>query len=101
MRNKLSDRLYNPRLHETAFKSFRHWKATMEYSKTEDILHIQNILGHKRIENTLIYTHLVNFESDEYVCKVAKTVDEASQLIESGFDYVTEVDGVKLFRKRK
>ncbi len=32
---------------------------------------------------------------------VAKTVNEARALIESGFDYVTEIDGFKLFRKRK
>jgi hypothetical protein len=59
------------------------------------------LLGHKNIKNTLIYTHLVNFESDEYVCKVARSVDEAKELVETGFDYVTDVDDVKLFRKRK
>jgi hypothetical protein len=26
---------------------------------------------------------------------------EAMQLIENGFEYVTEIEGVKLFRKRK
>ena len=40
-------------------------------------------------------------ESEEYVCKVAKTIKEAKQLLEEGFDYVTEIDGMKLFRKRK
>ena len=86
---------------EIAFRSFRHWKATTEYHKTKDILHVKWLLGHKRIENTLVYTHLVNFASEEFTCKVAKTVDEATALIESGFEYVTEMDGVKLFRKRK
>jgi len=28
-------------------------------------------------------------------------VEEAKALIESGFEYVTEVNGVRLFRKRK
>jgi len=32
---------------------------------------------------------------------VGKSLEEASKLIEAGFDYVTELDGVKLFRKRK
>jgi hypothetical protein len=59
------------------------------------------ILGHKNIKNTLIYTHLVNFETDAYVCKIANTVEEAKALVEQGFDYVTEVDGMKLFRIRK
>ena len=100
-RNVLAVKLENPRIHQIAFKSFRHWKATMEYYKTKDILHVQYILGHKRLSNTLIYTHLVNFESDEFSCKTAHTLEEACSLIEAGFDYVTEMDGFKLFKKRK
>ena len=45
--------------------------------------------------------HLVDFKDEEYISKVAKTVKEACQLIEAGFEYVTEIDGAKLFRKRK
>jgi hypothetical protein len=37
----------------------------------------------------------------DYTCKTAKTLEEATLLIEDGFEYVTEMDGVKLFRKRK
>lgn len=59
------------------------------------------MLGHKNIRNTLVYTHLVSFESDDYVCKVAKTVKEASELVEAGFDYVCDVEDYKVFRKRK
>jgi hypothetical protein len=54
-----------------------------------------------RIENTLIYTHVIRFSGDEYVSAVAKTVDEARKLVEGGFEYVTEMDGLKLFRRRK
>ena len=100
-RARLADKLQNPRIRRISFKTLRHFKATMEYRKTRDILHVMEVLGHKNIRNTLVYTHLVNFEGDEYVCKVAKTVDEAKNLVEDGFDYVTEVDGMKLFRKRK
>ena len=60
------------------------------------------LLGHKRIQNTLKYTQLVNFHSqDEYVCKAAKNADEAKSLIESGFEFVCELGNLKLFRKRK
>ena len=59
------------------------------------------LLGHKNIKNTLIYTQLIDVRSDEYVCKTAETVDEAAKLIEAGFEYVCEINGVKLFRKRK
>jgi len=73
----------------------------MLYHKTKDILLVKRMLGHKNIEHTIIYTHLVNFSEDEWICRAAKTVDEAQELIESGFQYVTEMDGLKLFRKRK
>jgi len=58
-------------------------------------------LGHRSIKNTLIYTQLVDFDSDEFVSKLAKTVKEAQELVESGFDYVCDVEGYKVFRKRK
>ena len=73
----------------------------MEYHRTKDILHVMQLLGHKNIKNTLIYTQLVNFKDNEYVCKIAKTLEEATKLIEAGFEYVTDMNGYKLFRKRK
>jgi hypothetical protein len=73
----------------------------MEYHKTKDILHVMRLLGHKRIQNTLVYTHLVTFESDDWVCKVASSLEEAVELIEAGFEFVTEYEGKKIFRKRK
>jgi len=100
MKSALSNKLQNPRLRKIAFRSFRHWKATHEYHRTKDIFHVKWLLGHKRIENILVYTHLVHF-ARAYVCKAAKTVEEATSLIEKGFEYVTEIDGVKLFRKLK
>jgi hypothetical protein len=73
----------------------------MEYAKTKDILHVMQLLGHRGIKITMKYTQLISFGNDEYNCKVAKTVDEATKLIEAGFEYVTEIEGYKLFRKRK
>ena len=73
----------------------------MEYYRTKDILHVKELLGHVNIQNTLVYTHLVHFENDEFVCKAAETVEEAKALIEEGFSYVCEVEDVKLFRKPK
>ncbi|MGC9345747.1 MAG: hypothetical protein ACP5ER_03015 [Candidatus Bathyarchaeales archaeon] len=64
-------------------------------------LHVQQRLGHRSILSTTIYTQLVNFESDEYHVKTAKNIKEDEELISAGFEYVTERDGVKLYRKRK
>jgi len=40
------------------------------------------MLGHKNIRNTLIYTLLKEWKSDDFVSKVAKTVKETQELIE-------------------
>jgi integrase len=100
-RKRTAMKLANPRINQITFHTFRHWKATMEYHKTKDILHVMRMLGHKNIKNTLIYTQLVTFEDDDFICKAATNVKEATTLIESGFEYVTEMDHVKLFKKRK
>ena len=38
---------------------------------------------------------------DEFICKIARTPKEISQLIELGFEYVCEQDGLKFIRKKK
>jgi len=100
-RKRLAQKLHNPRLLKISFHTLRHWKATMEYHHTKDILHVKQLLGHRSINSTMIYTHLINFEGDEFTCKTAKTIYEAKGLIEAGFDYVTDMNSYKLFRKRK
>ena len=49
----------------------------------------------------MLYTQLIDFSEHEYACKVAGNVDEAKKLVEAGFEFVTDFDGCKLFRKRK
>ena len=73
----------------------------MTYHKTKDILYVKEKMGHKKIETTMLYTQLVNFNENEWVSAVVKTVKEACQLVEAGFEYVCDVQDVKLFRKRK
>jgi integrase len=101
-RKNLGERLQQQRLEQISFKTLRHYKATVFYHQTKDILATMQLLGHKRIENTLVYAHLVHFENEnDYICKIARTVMDATALVEAGFEYVTDIDGNKLFRKRK
>jgi hypothetical protein len=55
----------------------------------------------RSIQNTLLYTQLVNFESDDFHSATAQTVQEAQKFVEAGFEYVCDFTDVKLFRKRK
>jgi len=101
-RMKAAHKLGNPRLLQITFHTLRHWKGTMEYYKTKDILHVMRVLGHRNIKNTLLYTQLIKFkENDEFVCKVARKPEEIQELIEAGFEFVLEKDGLAYFRKRK
>jgi integrase len=99
-RKRSAKKLGNPRLLRIHFHTLRHWKATMEYHRTKDILYVK-LLGHKNIANTLIYTQLVEFEGDEYFSAVTRKVEEAQKLIEAGFEYICTYDESMLFRKRK
>jgi len=102
-RKRATHKLGNPRILKITFHTLRHWKATIEYHKTKDILYVMRLLGHRNIKHTLLYTQLVkpNDDDDEYFSKVARTVNEARRLVENGFEYVCDIEGAKLFRKRK
>jgi len=39
--------------------------------------------------------------NDEFPCQRAKTLEEACKLVEAGFEYITDMDGGKILRKRK
>jgi hypothetical protein len=59
-------------------------------------------LGHNNLANILIYTQLVEFESDDKYCKaVADNVEDARKLLETDFEYVCSHKDEMLFRKRK
>ncbi|MDR2203573.1 MAG: site-specific integrase [Nitrososphaerota archaeon] len=103
-RNRIAEKLHNPRLKKIMFKTLRTWGGTVDYHRTKDILYVMKRLGHKNIKNTLIYVQLEEalFKDEiDYTSKVAKTESEACVLIEAGFDFVCDFDGHKLFRKRK
>lgn len=78
----------------------------MLYHHTKDIMLVKERLGHKSITSTQLYVQLLQGKGkEEYVSKVATTLDGAKALIESGFEYVTDMPfgetTYKLFRKRK
>ncbi len=104
-RRRVARKLQNPRILQIHFHTLRHWKATLLYHQTKDIVYVSRFLGHKRIETTMIYIQLEEAlfreETDQFYSKVARTEKEICDLIEAGFEYVTELDGVKFFRKRK
>jgi len=101
-RKRVAKNTNNPQLNQIPLRNLRHHYACKTYDRTKDILLVMQKLGHKKIETTMLYTQLITFdEEDHYTCKTAQNVKECQDLIEHGFTYITEIDGYKLFRKRK
>jgi len=83
-------------------KTFRHYKGSTLYAATKDLFHVKNVLGHVNIQNTIVYIHLLAEEPDDsFIVKVANDLTEFTRLIELGFEFVTDYDGLKVLRKRK
>ena len=101
IRQRLAANTQNPRIKVISFRTFRHWGATMTYHYTRNILLVKKLLGHKRIESTMRYTQLIQFEDDKFDVATATTVEDAKELLAVGFNYITEKNGVMLFRKPK
>ena len=104
-RKTLARKLNDPRILKISLHTLRHWKATMEYHKTKDIIHVQQVLGHRDIKSTMIYINLeqalFNISNDEFHVKTAKTVEEACKLAETGFEYFDTIESIHMYRKRK
>ena len=104
-RKVIAGKLQNPRLIRITFHTLRHWKATMLCHQTKDILYVQKFLGHKRIEDTMLYIQVAETifkeATDEFTVRVAENPAKIKEFLEMGFEYVCEKDGLVFFRKRK
>jgi len=103
-RNALAQKLNNPRLKQIHFHTLRHHHASKLYNETKNILEVKARLGHRRLDSTMIYTHIVQFdeESQNYHHAIAKDEKEAGGLIDNGWTYIlTTPQNIMMFRKRK
>jgi len=103
-KTKLAKKLQNPRLKEIHFHTLRHYYATRLYNETKSLPLVKERLGHRNINSTMVYTHIVEFdeESQNYHHATAKDEKEAGELIDNGWTYIcTTPQNIMMFRKRK
>jgi integrase len=107
MRKTLAKKLNKPDLLTVRLYDFRHFFGTMRYWKYRDVPLTAQDMGHRDYNTTSKYLHLCRIlelmtNSDQWLCKAVQTKDEASPLIETGWQYVnTTPDGFMLYRKPK
>jgi integrase len=100
-RKRIAKNLGNPRLLQIHFHTLRHWRATIELHKTNNVYTVMKLLGHKSLSNTQKYIGLLPDLTDDYVSEVAHTTQEILNLVNNGYEYVTNNGEDKIFRKRK
>jgi integrase len=103
-RKRIAFKLQNPNLLKIKLHTFRHFYACKLYHTTKDILLVKEKLGHRNIQNTMVYTRLVDWEQpDCWIVKRPQTTQEEDELIAAGFEYVRfdERLDTPIYRKRK
>jgi integrase len=102
LRNRKAMDLQNPRLLKIRLTSFRHWGGTMIAHYTNgNVLTVKKLLGHKNINSTMKYIGMIHFKDDEFDITTATNVEEAKAVLAAGYDYITEKNGIMLFRRPK
>jgi integrase len=102
-RDKVAENTNQPELKKIPLKSLRNYSGAQFYlNYDKDAIGTMRHLRHKKLETTMHYLRAIVLDQEpEYVCRTAKTIEEDQQLINAGFQYITERDGIKLYRKRK
>ncbi len=96
--------LQNPRINSIELRSFRHWGGTKiaEYTNG-NVLKVKQLLGHKRIENTMKYIGMINWKDSDYEETTATTPEEIRELGKTGWTKYDEItfNGVQMHFYRK
>lgn len=110
-RRQLAFSFSNPRFLKIHFHTLRHWAITMYAHKVKDPFEVQRFARHKDMKCTQRYIHyeqtiFQSSDKDEWTIGHARTLQEATDFLQVGFDYIMDMQDeqgkiVKVFRKRK
>ena len=101
-RNRAIKKFCMPELKNVQLRNLRNYSGAQFYYKTKDPIATQRHFRHKKYDTTDHYLRgMITDGEEEFTCKTAKTIAEATALIEAGFQYITEMEGLKIFKKRK
>jgi integrase len=101
-RRRAVTKLCKPELDKIPLKSLRNYSGAQFYYKLPDPIAVMRHLRHKKLETTMHYLRGITLgEEEDYTVKTATNIKEATDLLEHGFTYIQDIDGIKLYRKRK
>jgi hypothetical protein len=76
----------------------------MEYLKTRDLEAVMALFGATNPMHARRYVRLaraLQLREDDYVTARATAPDEVEELVREGFNYVSQIQGVQIFRKER
>jgi integrase len=101
-RNRLAEKLNDPTIKTIRLYDLRHYYCTNQLRRIQNTETVRILMGHKQLNTTQKYLHLLSAESDEWIVEGTTDKERAKQLLEADFTYqLTAPDGTMLFRKRK
>ena len=78
-RNLTAKKLQEPQIRTIKLYHLRHYFATMLLKKTNNLVLVQQKLGHRDIRKTLVYAQIVDvLEDDNYSCEIAERLSSFS-----------------------
>ena len=101
-KNALAKRLNDPTIKTIRLYDIRHAYATTKLLKIQNAETVRIIMGHKNLNTTQRYLHLLNTENGEWIVEGTTDKKRAEELLLNDFTYqLTTPDGTMLFRKPK
>jgi len=102
-KRRAAKKLCNTALTKIPLKNLRNYSGAQLYFKIHDPIAVMRHLRHKKLETTMHYIRgiTINEEEEDFTVKTATTLKEATELLEAGFNYIQDMEGYKVYRKRK
>jgi site-specific recombinase XerD len=98
----LAKRLKDPTIEATRLYDLRHYYITKQLRRIQNAEIVRQIVGHKRLNTTQKYLHLLAGTSGEWIVEGTTDKKRAEELLSNDFTYqLTTPDGTMIFRKPK
>lgn len=102
MRNRLAEKLKDESIKAIRLYDLRHYYITKQLRKIQNCEIVRQIVGHKRLDTTQKYFHLLANTNGEWIIEGTTDKERAKQLLAADFTYqLTTPDGTMLFKKAK
>ena len=102
-RNRLAKKLNDQTIQTIRLYDLRHYYCTEKLRKTQNCEIVRQLMGHKRLDTTQKYMHLLaGILNGEWIVETTNDKERAKQLLAEDFTYqLTSPDGYMIFRKPK